>query len=152
MKHEQFQELVSLFIDRELDVKGEQELFVHLSSCEECRGFLKTSLTLQGDILESKPSGAPPLESIRAFEPSQARVNVSSPKGRMLQGIWQKRVPFPIAATFAVLALVSTIAVTSFWMRSQEKPAETTQEVVYVQRLPAIQVIGFYPPSEQSKK
>lgn len=144
MRHEQFQELVSQFVDRELDAEGEQELFGHLRGCEDCRTFLKASMMLQRDILDSKPSGAPSMATIKALE--------SLPKGRVLHGIWQKRVPFPIAATFAVLALASSVALTSFWMRSKEKPAETTREVVYVQRLPAIQVIGFYPPNGQSKK
>ena len=144
MKHEQFQELVSLFIDRELDAGREQELFRHLSGCEDCRTFLKASIRLQSDILDTKPSGAPSVATIQALE--------SLPKGRMLHGIWRKRVPFPIAATFAVLALASSVALTSFWMRPKEKPSEMTQEVVYVQRFPAIQVIGFYPPNGQSRK
>lgn len=54
MKHYQFQELVSLFIDRELDAGREQELFGHLSDCEECRTFLKASMMLQNDILSTK--------------------------------------------------------------------------------------------------
>lgn len=144
MRHERFQEFGSQFVDGELDAGREQELFGHLSSCEECRTFLKASMMLQNDILDTKPSGAPSMATIKALE--------ALPKRRVLYGIWRKRVPFPIAATFAVLALASSVALTSFWMRSKEKPAETTQEVVYVQRLPAIQVIGFYPPNGQSKK
>lgn len=144
MRHEEFQELVSQFVDRQLDAEREQELFGHLSGCEDCRTFLKASMMLQSDILDTKPSGAPSMATIKALD--------SLPKGRVLQGIWRKRVPFPIAATFAVLALASSVALTSFWMRSKEKPSETTQEVVYIQRLPAIQVIGFYPPNGQSKK
>jgi len=140
MKHEQFQELVSLFIDRELDAGREQKLFGHLSDCEDCRTFLKAAMILQNDILDTKPSGVPSM----ALE--------SLPKGRVLNRIWRKRVPFPIAATFAVLALASSVALTSFWMRPKEKPSEMTQEVVYVQRFPAIQVIGFYPPNGQSRK
>ena len=152
MKHEQFQELVSQFVDRELDAESERGLFSHLSGCEDCRAFLKASMILQSDILDTKPSGAPSVATIKALDPSQARATVSSSTRRVLEGIWRKRVPFPMAATFAVLALVSSVALTSYWMRSKEKPAETTQEVVYVQRLPAIQVIGFYPPSERPKK
>ena len=138
MKHEQFQELVSSFIDRELEAGRERELFVHLGDCPECREFLKASLSLQRDVFATKPAGAPSLDLKRVSVPTVQ--------------IWRRSVPFPIAAIIAIVALASTIAFGTLWMRPKEKPSEITQEVVYVQRLPAIQVIGFYPPDGQSKK
>jgi len=138
MKHEQFHELVSLFIDRELEAGRERELFVHLGECPECREFLKASLTLQRDMFATKPAGAPSLDLKRVSFPAQR--------------IWTRSVPFPIAAAIAVVALASTIAFGTLWMRPKEKPSETTQEVIYVQRLPVIQVIGFYHTNGQPKK
>ncbi len=57
-----------------------------------------------------------------------------------------------VAAVLAVIAFASTVAFGTLWMRPKEKVVETKQEVVYVPRMPVIQVIGFYPPNEQSKK
>lgn len=138
MAHENYEELVSAFVDGYLSAEEEMRLFTHLAGCAHCREFLRASMALQGEMLATKPMGAPPLEL--------------KPGAVLRPRIWQRSVPFPIAAVLAVVALTSTIAFTSFWMRPKEKPAETTQEVVYIQRLPAIQVIGFYPPDNQGKK
>ncbi|MCX6132775.1 MAG: zf-HC2 domain-containing protein [Ignavibacteriales bacterium] len=138
MNHTHYQQLTSQFIDRELGPEDERELFVHLGTCDECRGFLKAVLTMQGEILGSKP--------VRLVSPQPAR------KANVLRAVWNKRIPMPVAAMFAVIALVSTVAFSALWMRPKEKVIETTQEVVYVPRLPAIQVVGFYPSTSDAKK
>jgi predicted anti-sigma-YlaC factor YlaD len=138
MNHEHYQQLVSEFIDREISGGDEQELFAHLNSCGECREFLKATLSLQGQIRETKPA-----------------YNVSPRSGRtgtVLRTLWTKRVPMSVAAVLAVVALASTVTLSTLWMRPKEKAPETNQEVVYVTRMPAIQVIGFYSPNEKSKK
>lgn len=138
MNHEHYQQLVSEFIDREINAGDEQVLFTHLNSCGECREFLKAALTLQGQILETKPA--------HIVSPQLGRT------GTILRTIWTKRVPMSVAAVLAVAALASTITLSTLWMRGKEKAPETSREVVYVTRMPAIQVIGFYSPSEKSKK
>jgi predicted anti-sigma-YlaC factor YlaD len=138
MNHLHYQELTSQFIDRELGPEDERDLFAHLGECEECRGFLKAALVLQGDILGTKP--------IRTVLPQQAR------SAYLLHAVWSKRIPMPVAAILAIIALASTVAFSTLWMRPKEKVIETKQEVVYVPRLPAIQVIGFYSPKNDLKK
>ena len=138
MNHTCYQELTSQFIDRELGLEGEQELFAHLGECDECRSFLKSALTLQGDILETKPA--------LTVSPRPAR------KARSLRMVWSKRVPMSVAAMLAVIALASTVAFSTLWMRPKEKVVETKQEIVYVPRLPAIQVVGFYSAKSDLKK
>ncbi len=138
MNHTHYQELASQFIDRELGSENEREFFTHLGTCDECRGFLKAALVLQGDIIGTRPVHT---VSSRPARPASA-----------LRTVWEKRVPMSVAAVLAVIALASTVAFGTLWMRPKEKVVETKQEVVYVPRMPVIQVIGFYPPNEQSKK
>lgn len=138
MNHPHYQELTSQFIDHELGADDERDLFAHLGTCDECRRFLKSALVLQGDILGTKP-----VQTL-SRQPAKA--------ARTLRIIWGKRVPMSVAAMLAVIALASTIGFSTLWMRPKEKVVETKQEVIYVPRLPAVQVVGFYPPNEQSKK
>jgi predicted anti-sigma-YlaC factor YlaD len=138
MNHTHYQELTSQFIDHELGPEDEKDLFVHLGTCDECRRFLKAALMLQGDILGTKP--------VHTVSPHPART------AHVLRAVWSKRIPMPVAAMLAVIALASTVAFSTLWMRPKEKVVETKQEVVYVSRLPAIQVVGFYPPKNDLKK
>jgi predicted anti-sigma-YlaC factor YlaD len=55
MNHEDYQQLASQFIDYELGPESEQELFLHLGACTECRNFLKASWQLHADIFATKP-------------------------------------------------------------------------------------------------
>ncbi len=138
MDHTHYQELTSQFIDRELGAEDDRKLFAHLSTCDECRGFLKEALLLQGDILGTKPS--------------QTLSTRPADTVHVLRTAWSRRVPMSVAAVLAVIALASTVAFGTLWMRPKEKVVEIKQEVVYVPRMPAIQVVGFYPPNEPSKK
>jgi hypothetical protein len=94
---------------------------------------MKEALVLQGDILGTKP--------VHMVSPRPART------AHLLRAVWSKRIPMPVAAMLAVIALASTVAFSTLWMRPKEKVIETKQEVVYVPRMPAIQVIGYYPTS-----
>jgi len=152
MNHEHYQELASQFIDHELGPESEQELFLHLGSCTECRNFLRASWQLQVDIFATKPKETSQFSAARAKE----RQSISQGRPRheldVLASIWRKKIPMPIAAALVVLVLASSIALSGLWIRPQERVAETKPEVVYVPRLPAIQVIGFYPPKNESKR
>jgi anti-sigma factor RsiW len=152
MNHEQYQELASQFIDHELGPESEQELFLHLGTCTECRDFLKASWQLQADIFATKPKGA------SAFSMSKTRdvATVSRAQRNRVTSvfalIWRKKIPIPVTAALVVIVLAGSIALSALWIRPQEKAVETRPEVVYVPRLPAIQVIGFYPPKNDSKR
>ena len=138
MNHTHYQELTSQFIDRELGPEDERDLFAHLGECDECRGFMKAALVLQGDILGTKPVHTGSQQPTRT--------------AHVLRAVWSKRIPMPVAAMLAVIALASTVAFSTLWMRPKEKVVETKQEIVYVPRLPAIQVVGFYSPKNDLKK
>ena len=65
MNHELFQQHISQLIDNELSESLEQDLFIHLGSCKECRNFLKTSWQMQSDIQIGKPRVQAGLVSIK---------------------------------------------------------------------------------------
>ena len=50
MTCEEYQEQVSQYIDGELDDKESGALFKHLSTCGECRSFLRSALELRSKI------------------------------------------------------------------------------------------------------
>jgi hypothetical protein len=152
MNHEQYQQLASQFIDHELGPESEQELFLHLGTCTECRDFLKASWQLQVDIFAKKPKAATVLGVSKTKDVE--RIFLAQPKRvtRVLALIWRKKIPMPVTAALVVIVLAGSIALSALWIRPQEKAVETRPEVVYVPRLPAIQVIGFYPPKNDSKR
>jgi hypothetical protein len=152
MNHEQYQQLASQFIDHELGPESEQELFLHLGTCTECRDFLKASWQLQVDIFAKKPKGA----SVFSMSKTRGVATVSRVQRNrvtsVLALVWRKKIPIPVTAALVVIVLAGSIALSALWIRPQEKAVETRPEVVYVPRLPAIQVIGFYPPKNDSKR
>ena len=130
MDHTHYQELVSQFVDGELGAEGEQELFAHLAMCRDCRDFYKKALLLQEDLRATKVSLTDPPHARRA--------------SNVLRSVWNRRVPMSIAAALALFGLISTITLSTFLLGPKEKVVEPKEDVVYVPRLPAIQVIGFY--------
>jgi anti-sigma factor RsiW len=50
MIHEEQRVLISEYVDDELDVSAEKDLFDHLTQCEQCREFLRHSIRLKSDM------------------------------------------------------------------------------------------------------
>jgi predicted anti-sigma-YlaC factor YlaD len=105
MNHEHYQQLVSEFIDREIQAGDEQDLFTHLNSCSECREFLKASCRLQVEMAGTKakePSS--PVKSLRPYvaDREPAPQMYRSPRSRS-----------PIS-TFVLLAMVTLIVAVLF--------------------------------------
>ncbi|MBM3298355.1 MAG: zf-HC2 domain-containing protein [Deltaproteobacteria bacterium] len=100
MNHEHYEQLVSQFIDRELDARSENELFLHLSTCDNCRHLLRASWQLQADILRGKPK-----REVEAARPSPV-----IPRGRVYP-LWVTRIsiPLPAAASIVFLLVVASL-------------------------------------------
>lgn len=107
----QYRELVSLFIDTELEQENEHALFKHLANCEECQSYLdvlmKFKVVRQRDQVEY-PSE---LDS-SIFEELKVRKNVYAfgkidPQPIRLP-IWKRRIAIsmPLAATFMFVILI----------------------------------------------
>ncbi len=59
MNHEVYQQQISQLVDNELGESLEQDLFLHLGPCRECRSFLKSSWQIQFDIQKRMPRTQP---------------------------------------------------------------------------------------------
>ncbi|MEK6756840.1 MAG: zf-HC2 domain-containing protein [Bacteroidota bacterium] len=112
MNHEHYQQLASQFIDHELDAPSERELFLHLSSCAECRDFLRASWELQTEILGGKPKRDVEVERRVSREP----------KGRVYP-LWVTRIsiPLPAAASIVFLLIVGSLLFSPLILQ-EEKP------------------------------
>lgn len=105
MTHDHYQQLTSQFIDDELGPEAEQELFAHLSSCSECREFLKASWRLQVDIAATKPKESfPPAKSLRSYIADRELAH-------QMYRLSRSRSPI---STFVLLAMVTLIVAMLF--------------------------------------
>jgi len=122
MSHEHYQQLASLFIDRELGPESEAELFLHLSSCVECREFLKASWQLQVDIFATKPKRSP--------SPARTQKRYVTDRGPARRVVSQTPTPSRIS-TFALLLMVTLIVgiLFSASIRVQRAPEVAPQEL-----------------------
>lgn len=163
MNHEHYEELINLYIDNGLSDRDSVGLFAHLSACGPCRQLSATALRVRAHISREKLVEVPVsldarvTESIRAAR-SMAPDRAAQPRavtgrGRLLgvvAGLSGKKVPVPLVTILLVAVLASTLIFTSTWNRPEKQPAQFQPEIVYVPRLPAIQVLGFYPPNQKS--
>jgi hypothetical protein len=116
MNHEHYEQLVSQFMDKELDSRSEQELFLHLSTCEACRDFLRASWQLQADILQGKPRREIETESSPAV-PARARV----------YPLWITRIsiPLPAAASIIFLLIIGSLLFSPMILQGEVPRPET---------------------------
>ncbi len=129
---EEFQELVSAYVDGELGDEETADVFFHLGSCRECRAFMTSVLHLQSFL--------------QANEPPAVR---SAPAPKV--PIWKRTVgiSFPAAAAVVLTILSGTL----FIVRESNMPApvDTAQtEYVYVTSLPEVDVVASPLPEKKT--
>jgi predicted anti-sigma-YlaC factor YlaD len=152
MTCEGYQEQVSQFIDNELEERDAPALFSHLSTCEECRGFLRTTMRLRAGLQEQAPLLAPNHldEKVMGARPASKRF---APDRVAIPGVtptivWKRRIslPVPVAAVVIVLLMLGSIALSSLWFRGSEPGYQT--QTIYVTTLPAVEVQALYPQQQ----
>jgi len=110
MNHEQFQELVSLYLDEGLADAQSARMFVHLGVCSECRNFMRSSMRVrsyyQQQELEEIPSSLN-----RRVAASVGMMPTSSLRPHFLMPLWTTRlsIPVPVAASILFLILVGSL-------------------------------------------
>ena len=114
MTHDEYQELVSQYIDEELDNKNEEVLFRHLGECNQCRDFLRSSLALRTQILRTKEAVPETLRLDLAPEPEKEALERD-----LLVLAWQRKVPLPVAASVALVLLLGGILFSSVSLQEQ---------------------------------
>jgi anti-sigma factor RsiW len=140
----QFQQQISAYIDGETDDRDAGELFTHLSGCDECRAFLRTTLQFQRVIAAFPPpdvSGELERRVLRIPD----RATSQRPTVRVwLEELWRQRIaiPLPAAATTLLALLLSTAFALSLALRSDHPSAPDRPETVYIMEMPPVEIQG----------
>jgi len=118
-KCEEYQEMLSTYIDEELNDQETSKLFFHLGECLECRAMMKSMLLLRSTLREAENS-----------------IHTEKEKN----SFWKKRftISYPIAAVVAMIMLVSTFI---FFQKITQPPTiveKTQTEYVYMTSLPPV--------------
>jgi anti-sigma factor RsiW len=120
-----YQELLSAYVDDEAHDNETSELFFHLGDCAECRVFMRSLLRLQSVLREDElPVTIETLPSTTS--------------------LWKRRlvVSYPIAATLALLTLLSSILLLSRMTQPPVNIKNTQTEYVYLTSFPPVYIIG----------
>jgi anti-sigma factor RsiW len=110
MNHERFQELVNLYIDEELDDAQSVELFAHLSTCDNCRNIMRSSLRVRTYFQQEELEEAPASLDARVY--ASTRKKTATPVRRNpFSPLWYTRIliPLPAAASIAILILIGSL-------------------------------------------
>jgi predicted anti-sigma-YlaC factor YlaD len=128
MTCDEYQEQVSQYIDGELKDKDSGTLFKHLSTCGECRSFLRSTLEMRSKIHDEmlmEHEGATNRKKNRLVVIQNKTMKIS----RVLAG-----------ATLAVIILVTAFVTRTI---STGTAIEQNREIIYVTSLPTVEVQGF---------
>jgi anti-sigma factor RsiW len=135
----EIQEEISAFIDGELPQEKSGLLFAHIAGCQECRGFLQSSVRMRGMIARVPEPAAPPRLDARVLSIGLPAGLPDGKPRRLVSSLWQQRlrVPLPAIAAGIALVLLSTLASAWLWLSPARTPK---QEVVYIFGMPQIEV------------
>lgn len=122
---ENYQELISAYVDGETYDEETSKLFFHLGDCAECRMFMGSVLRLQSVLREDEL-------------PVTIETHPSS------RSLWKRRlvVSYPIAAALALLMLLSGILLLSRITQPPVNIKSIQTEYVYLTSFPPVYIIG----------
>lgn len=144
------QEKVSQFLDNELPVDEERQLFRHLGGCDSCRGFLATVVQTRHMLLCARPVRSDERVD-RALE-RRLRTGETFMPEHPARRLWGERISLrlPVAAVLAALLIAASMFVgTTITPAHQPISAE---RVVYVTTLPTVDVVGHRPSESDNGK
>ncbi|MDD8018593.1 MAG: zf-HC2 domain-containing protein [Bacteroidota bacterium] len=121
-KCDEYQEMVSAYIDNELADNETSKLFYHLGECAECRSLMKSMMQLRTALREAE---------------------FGVPKQAERKSFWKKSfsISYPIAALIACMMLVSSLF---FIQRISQPPAiveKIQTEYVYMTSYPTVYAV-----------
>jgi len=128
-KCDEYQELISAYVDGESADAETSALFFHLGECPQCRAFIKSDLQLQSVLRENE---LPVKRETRPATPS----------------LWKRSfvVSYPIAAAVALVMLVSSFLVSSRMIQPPVNIKSIRTEYVYLTSFPPVVVVGSRSP------
>jgi hypothetical protein len=160
MNCEEMEYKINLFIDNELDIEEQPELFKHLAGCKECNTFLNTGLKFRKvakkeeiiypEILDER------ILSRLSFKHAEEKKEKSL---KMKKSFWTFRLAIPVPALIVILILTILISLlfVKYYSKSMEqyqtKQIEVTKtDYVILQKLPPVEVIGSKEERKTNKK
>lgn len=144
------QEKVSQFLDSELPVDEERQLFRHLGECDSCRRFLATVVRMRHTLLCVRPVRVDERVD-RALE-RRLRTGGASMPERPPRRLWRGKVSvrLPVAAVLAALLIAASMFVGTM-ITPAHRPT-SAERVVYVRTLPTVDVVGHRPSESDNVK
>ncbi len=129
MNCDDYQRNFSKLMDNELGEEECASLFTHMGACSTCREFFRTSMLIQSEFDELRvpePGGLLGFKYSRRDETEKVNRVLS-----FVRALRDTRIPLSLATAAIVVAMVGTIAVNTFWLRSSGQPVLPTERVVY---------------------
>jgi len=116
---EEYQELISVYTDDELNDQETAELFFHLGQCSECRAMMKLMLRLRFTLHESE---------------------TSITKGDQKNGFWKNKftISYPVAAVIVMMMFVSAVLFVQKMTQPPTVVEKTETEYVYMTSFPPV--------------
>ena len=105
MNHQPYQERISLCIDNALSDKESAKLFAHLSRCNNCREFMKSTMAVRAHIADEKLAEVP-LSLDRRVLSSVAGKTVQGERSAWYEPAWFTRISIPLPAAASILFLI----------------------------------------------
>jgi predicted anti-sigma-YlaC factor YlaD len=141
------QESLSQWIDGELSIGIEAELFGHLHDCEECRAFLKNLLKLNHELSAAQAQQVPAsLDLCILSLPSSAKNPIKHIPWLRPERMYS----FRTACLAVLVSIILTACISSFWYRySYSQPQQT---IVCLTPLPDVDVTGYVVVGHSSLK
>ena len=140
MKCDDSQPLISIYVDEALDEARSIELFSHLSGCPACRSFMRNTLDIRNAIRVLPRPALPTRGKVLPFLPAgDRRVRTPFPP---LREILSRRVNIPVSAVASIAAvlLAAVVGLASLWMNAEQREAAGRNQMVYMARLPVVEV------------
>jgi anti-sigma factor RsiW len=146
MTCEGYQEEVSQLVDNELGERESPALFAHLSTCNECKGFLHSTLRLRAGLHEDATLLAPNHLDKKVLSTTPARKRSEPDRAATRRILWKRRVSMPLPAAVLVMVLLMALiaATSSLWYPALHPQPETHAQMVYVTTFPTVEVDGYY--------
>jgi predicted anti-sigma-YlaC factor YlaD len=139
MSCDAYQEMVSVYIDYELDDESARTLFGHLSACTGCRQFLQKSLHFRTVASLLPDPGVPPSLDRRVLGIPKATPEQGRSLTAAFWGRWRERIAIPLpAAALAIMLLVVSTAVAI--IRTAGPAALPEPRVIYVMQMLPVEV------------
>jgi predicted anti-sigma-YlaC factor YlaD len=136
MNCEQYQEMISQFVDGELESIHESQLFQHLGTCDICRVFFRNLLSLKQEFVSTRSVQVPVSLDQRMAEMNLPAAAIRRIHPWYLTGRMYSFRAIGLAVFFSV---VMTVFVSSIWYQH----AQPQQTIVCLTPLPEVEVTGY---------